>query len=301
MGKIKKIVSSPIYSLGRFFYYHLPAILPDEWYLRVAWRVNMGYPLDLKHPQSFNEKLQWLKLHDRRPEYIQMVDKLQAKELVANKIGQQYIIPTLAVFDSVDAIDPDTLPNQFVLKCNHDSGSSIICKDKSAFGFNNIKQQLKSALKHNYYRDSREWPYKAVKPKVFAEAYMEDEYGELRDYKFFCFNGVVKALFVATNRAGRGETYFDFYDDNYTHLPVIQGHPNAKTPPKKPKGFETMKQLAAHLSEGIPEVRIDFYDVNGKVYFGEFTFFHFSGNVSFNPPEWDYTLGNWIDLENHLS
>ena len=172
----------------------------------------------------------------------------------------------------------------------------IICKDKSTLDIAKAKQKLEAAFNKNYYYDSREWPYKNVKPKVFAEAYMEDEFGELRDYKFFCFNGEVKAMFVASDRSKSTETCFDFFDADFNHLPFTQGHPTAIITPKKPRGFDEMKELAQKLSKGIPQVRIDFYDVNGKVYFGEFTFFHFGGMVKFDPVEWDYTFGSWIKL-----
>lgn len=274
----------------------------DKMYVRIKWYGRrLPYRLNLKNPQTFNEKLQWIKLYDHNPIYTTMVDKYRVKEYVRDRVGADYVIPLLGAWDNIDDISWDTLPNQFVLKVNHDCGGQVICKNKEELDINKAKEKLKKAFARNYYYEGREWPYKNVKPKVFAEAYMEDEYGELRDYKFFCFDGQVKAMFIATDRTKETETCFDFFDTDFNHLPFTQGHPNAKVLPEKPKGFEEMKRLAAQLSKGIPEVRIDFYDVNGHVYFGEFTFFHFGGSVEFHPLEWDYTFGSWISLPDKIN
>lgn len=274
-----------------------PAIRNDEFYLKLKWNYRMNYPLDLKHPKTFNEKLQWLKLHNRNSEYTKMVDKVEAKKYAASIIGDEYIIPTIAVYDRVEDINLEDLPNQFVLKCTHDSGGIVICKDKSKFDSKTAIQFLSKGLKTNYYYIHREYPYKDVKPRIIAEQYMEDEFRELRDYKFFCFNGEVKALFIASDRTKNEETKFDFFDENFNHLPFTNGHPNSSHPIAKPAGFETMKTLASKLSAGLPHVRIDFYDIKGHVYFGEFTFFHWSGMTKFDPPEWDYKFGSWINLD----
>lgn len=272
-------------------------LLPDSLYLRLKWLgTRMPYRLNLKNPQSFNEKLQWIKLNDRNPLYTTLVDKYKVKQYVADRIGEEYVIPLLGVWDKVEDIDWGMLPSQFVIKCSHDCGGMVISKNKADLDIENASLRLKKAFQNDYYYEGREWPYKNVKPKVFAEEYREDEYGELRDYKFFCFDGQVKALFIATDRSKDTETCFDFYDADFNHLPFTQGHPNAKTPPVKPQCFEKMKELASKLSQGIPEVRVDFYSVNGQVYFGEFTFFHFGGMVKFNPVEWDYKFGSWIKL-----
>ena len=258
----------------------------------------MGYPLDLKNPRTFSEKLQWLKLYNRDPKYTVMVDKVKAKEYVASIIGEDYIIPTLGVWKNPDDIDFSKLPDRFVLKCNHNSGLGMyICKDKSKMDIEKVKEDLRKGLKQDYFINNREWPYKNVPRRAFAEAYMEDEYGELRDYKWFCFNGKVKALFIATDRSkGDHATRFDFFDENFNHLPFTNGHPNADIMPDKPKMFDKMKELAAKLSMGIPHVRIDFYEVGDKVYFGEMTFFHWSGLMPYDPEEWDEIFGSWINL-----
>ena len=258
----------------------------------------MDYPLDLDNPQTYNEKLQWQKLYDRRPEYTKMVDKYDAKEYVANIIGKEYIIPTLAVYDRVEDIDFDALPDQFVLKCTHDSGGIVICKDKSTLDIAAALKKLERGLKTNFYYQNREWPYKNVKPRIIAEQYMVDESGyELKDYKWFCFDGEPKALFIASDRGSdKEETKFDFFDMDFNHLPFTNGHPNASRPIMKPAGFDKMKELAAKLSKGLMQARIDFYDINGQVYFGEITFFHWSGMKPFVPREWDYIFGSYIKL-----
>ena len=272
-------------------------LFPDKMYIYVKWYGRrMPYHLNIKNPKTYNEKLQWIKLYDRNPLYTIMVDKYMVKKYVSDQIGERYVIPILGVWDNVDDIEWNRLPSQFVIKANHDCGGMVICKDKSKLDIEEARIRLKKALNNNYYYESREWPYKNVKPLVFAEKYMEDEYGELRDYKFFCFDGEVKALMVGSQRFKGGEVKQDYFDSDYNHLPFTKGHPNAEMIPQKPKGFEEMKRLAVNLSKGIPEVRVDFYDVNGHVYFGEYTFFHDGGMVQFNPIDWDYKFGEWIKL-----
>lgn len=272
--------------------------LSDATFLRIMFWLKMGKCLNLKNPKTYSEKLQWLKLYNRDPKYTMMVDKVKAKEYVASIIGEEYIIPTLGVWDDPDKIDFDALPNRFVLKCNHNSGLGMyICKDKSKMNIEKVKEEARKGLKENFYIGFREWPYKNVERRVFAEQYMEDEYGELRDYKWFCFDGEVKALFIATDRSkGDHFTRFDFFDENFSHLPFTNGHPNADVLPAKPRMFDKMKELAAQLSKGIPHVRVDFYEVGDKIYFGEMTFFHWSGMMPYEPEEWDYKFGEWIDL-----
>ena len=301
MSKLKKVIMYALNSDYRFLvdsrrgkYDHLS----DEDFLKKKYSAIFHRELDLDDPKTFNEKLQWLKLYDRRSIYTEMVDKYAAKKYVADIIGEEYIIPTLGVWDSFDDIDFDSLPDQFVLKCTHDSGGLVICKDKNTLDKNAAKKKIEKSLERDFYLSTREWPYKNVPRKVIAEKYMVDESGyELKDYKFFCFNGEVKALFIAKDRTKVGEeTKFDFFDENFNHLPVTNGHPNSEPPYFCPDNFEQMKALAARLSAGIPHLRVDFYNINGKIYFGELTFYHWSGMVAFDPEEWDYTFGSWIDL-----
>ena len=272
-------------------------LFPDKLYLKLLFRLKMGKNLDLNQPKTYSEKLQWLKLYDRNPLYTSLVDKSLVKEYVSKIVGDEYIIPTLGVWNNFEQIDFCQLPNQFVLKCTHDSGGLVICKDKSKFDIENARNIINKSLKFKYYKSYREWPYKNVVPRIIAETYMEDETGELKDYKFFCFDGKVKALFIASDRQKKGEdTKFDFFDREFNHLPFTNGHPNASVLPQKPHMFEKMVNLAETLSKGFPHVRVDLYEVGEKIYFGELTFFHWSGFVPFNPEIWDYKFGEWLQL-----
>lgn len=272
--------------------------MPDKPYLKLKYWACLGKRLNIKQPTTYNEKLQWLKLYDRRPIYNIMVDKCEAKKYVAERIGEEYIIPTLGVWDRFEDISFDSLPEKFVLKCTHDSGGLVICRNKALFDIEAAKKIINRSMKRNYYFQSREWPYKDVRPRIIAEQYMEDaSTAELRDYKIFCFDGVAKALFVASERQDKEkETKFDFFDTHYNHLPFINGHPNAVITPSKPKTLELMLKLAEKLSEGYPHIRVDFYEVNGRTYFGELTLSHWSGFTPFEPPEWDRIFGDWLVL-----
>lgn len=276
----------------------LVGLIPTKIWLSYRFKRRAGYKMDWKNPKTFNQKLQWLKVYDRNPLYTTMVDKYEAKKYVADIIGEEYIIPTLGVWDRFEDIDFDQLPDQFVLKCTHDSGGLVIVRDKSRFDKEKARKKFKMALNRNPYTVDREWPYKNVKPRIIAEQYMEDPTSkDLKDYKIFCFNGVAKAMFIATDRANETEeTKFDFFDMEFQHLDFTNGHPNADVPPQKPASLTKMRELAEQLSVGIPQVRVDFYEVNGAVYFGELTFSHWSGMKPFEPKEWDYKLGEWIDL-----
>ena len=272
-------------------------LLNDKQYVKLLFRSNFGYSLNLDNPQSYNEKLNWLKVYDHNPLYTTMVDKYAVKNYVANIIGDKYIIPALGVWDRFEDIDFKNLPQQFVLKCTHDSGGQIIVKDKDKLDIENARNTINKFLKRNYFLIAREWPYKNVRRRIIAEKYMEDSVThDLRDYKFFVFDGVVKAMYIATERGSGEEVKFDFYDAEFNHLPFTQGHPNADVMPSKPSRFEEMKEIAARLSKGFPQLRVDFYEVNGQVYFGEFTIFHLGGNVPFEPREWDYKFGEWVSL-----
>lgn len=281
--------------------YKYPALtkhISDEVYLKFMYWVCIGKKLNLHDPKTFNEKLQWLKLYNRDPKYPAMVDKYAAKKIIADKIGEEYVVRNYAVWDTAEEISFDNLPNQFVIKCTHDCGGMVICSDKRKLNHEQARERIADALKTNYYYSGREWPYSKIKPRIIAEEYLEDKKtGELRDYKFFTFNGVPKMLFVASERQNKySETKFDFFDMDYKHLDLINGHPNAEKSPEKPENFELMKELAAKLSAGIPHLRVDFYEVNGRVYVGELTLFHWSGFVPFEPESWDLMMGEWIDL-----
>lgn len=274
-------------------------IKDDEKYIRMKWWLNMDYPLNLENPSTFSEKLQWLKLHDHNPLYTTLVDKVAVKDYVAKELGPEYIIKTLGVWDKSEDIDWDSLPDRFVLKCTNDSNSVVICKDKSKLDKEAIIKKYRKALKHNYFYKGREWPYKGVPRRIIAEEFIEPVPGrrDLPDYKFFCFNGEVKAMFIATDRHVDGEDVkFDFFDADFNHLPFRQGHENAEKIPSKPLNFELMKEAAAKLSKGLPNVRVDFYDLGDKVLFGEVTLFHFGGITPFEPEEWDKIFGDMLTL-----
>jgi len=272
--------------------------ISDLTYLKIAFMITMGKPLKLKNPQTFNEKLQWLKLYDRKPLYTHLVDKYEVKLIVAKQIGEDYIIPTFGVWNHFEDIDFTTLPNQFVLKCTHDSGGIIVCKDKRKFDIEKASKKINTCLKHSFYWGMREWPYKNVKPRIIAEQYMEDDtQNGLNDYKVHCFNGVPKVILVCRDRfMGSGLTE-DFFDLDWNHLMIKRpNHPNSNGILEKPKELNEIIRLSSLLSKNLPFARVDFYIINHKVYFGEITFYPASGLKSFEPEEWDYTFGSWIKL-----
>lgn len=273
--------------------------MPDESYLKLRFKTEMGYPLDLKSPKTFNEKLQWLKLYDRNPEYTKLVDKYGVRKYIADKIGDEYLIPLLGVWDNFDDIDFDKLPEQFVLKCTHDSGGIVICTDKLKFDKALARKKINKSLKRNFFYLTREWPYKNVKPKILAECYMEDKIcGELIDYKFFCFKGNVPTVMVCIGRK-YGDTKFYFFDSIWNLMRInkrgIQEKPDFSLP--KPHNIEKMFELAKVLSSDFPFVRIDLYNCNRKIYFGEITFFPDSGFDNNLIAETDKWFGSMINLE----
>ncbi len=290
--KPKRIV---VYLLGI-----IAPIIPDRLYLRMLFRAQMGYKLNLDNPQTFSEKLQWLKLYNRKPEYTQMVDKYEAKKYVAGIIGEEYIIPTLGVWDSVDDIDFDALPNQFVLKTTHGGGNTgvVICRDKSTLDIPKAKAKLKKSLGKCIYRQFREWPYKNVKRRIIAETLIGD--GQMNDYKFFCFDGDVKLCQVISGR--ESIMSIDFFDKEWKHQPFHEPkeYPFSAHEITKPKLYDKMWDIARNLCIEHHFIRVDLYEINGHIYFGELTFFPTSGMGGFTPKEWDYTLGKWIKLPNEL-
>jgi hypothetical protein len=276
--------------------YATASLWSDETFLKMYFWCNLGYKLNLKHPKTYNEKLQWLKLHDKHPEYTKMVDKIEAKEYVRSIIGDEYIIPTLYTYDSVDEIDFEKLPNQFVIKCTHDSGGVVVCKDKSKIDKSSIIKKLENGLKQDFTHLTREYPYKKVKPRLIAEQYMEDESGELKDYKFFCFNGKVKCFKIDFGRFI--EHHANYYDTKCNLLPFgeVMYPPLFEKKLNIPDNINQMIELAEKLSQGFPFIRVDFYDASGCIYFGELTFFPASGMGQFEPEKWDYILGSYINI-----
>lgn len=273
----------------------------DKLYLKLMFRLKIGHSLNLKSPRSFNEKLQWLKLYDRNPLYTTLVDKYAVKKWVADKIGEEHIIPTLGVWSNANDIDFDKLPNQFVLKTtNGGGGDVVICRDKAQFNKEKAVKHLNKGLKKNIYRRLREWPYKNVPPRIIAEKYMEDESGRgLTDYKFHTFKNKPKVLLVVSDRFGPSHGHFDYFaPDSFEQLDFCAkgGRPPEKTSMTKPDGYEEMIEIVKKLSEGITYVRVDLYNIKGKIYFSELTFFDGSGFDKFNPEKWDYVLGEWLEL-----
>lgn len=272
----------------------------DETYLKWRYRFIFGKKLNLDNPKGFNEKINWLKIYNRNPLYPRLVDKAEVKKNVAERIGEEHIIPTYGVWNRFEDIDFDMLPNQFVLKSTNGGGGSgvVICRDKATFDKEKARQRLERSMNVNW-KFEREWVYRDVKPRLIAEKYMANDDGsDLVDWKIFCFNGEPKVLFYASDRYTKGEPLkFDWYDMELKHLPIkSHGIPQANKELQMFPEWEEMKETARKLSKGFPHVRVDLYLINHKVYFGELTFFHDGGVVALEPEEWEYTLGSWIDL-----
>lgn len=270
-------------------------LLPDKLYIQLLYFKHFHRFVNFKHPVSFNEKLQWLKIYDRKPLYTTLVDKLKVKEYLREVFGEDYTIPTLAVWDRPEEIDFDALPNQFVLKWNHDSGSIVICKDKSKFDKAKALKKLQHGAKYNGFWYGREWPYKNVIPKLIAEDYL-DGGDDLIDYKLMCFNGEVKCIFTCTQRCSDAGLHVTFYDLDWNLLPFTRNHPREEKPMPKPVTLSKMIKLAEIIAQELMFARIDFYEVDGRLFFGEITFYPGSGLEPFEPKEWDRKLGDWIKL-----
>lgn len=269
-------------------------VIPDDAYIKIIFKGKLGYSIDLKNPKTFNEKLNWCKLYNRNPLYTKLADKYSVKQIVADKIGRQYVVKNLGVWQHFDEIDFEKLPNRFVLKCTHDSSGVIVCKDLATFDYKAAREKLEFSLKMNYFYACREWPYKNIPPLIIADELLDDQTGkELQDYKFWCFNGEPKIMYI-TNKGAKVEE--NFYDMDFNILSINHGFPRTKPEYQRPKEFELMKELAAKLSVGIPFVRVDFFDVNGRVYFGEFTFFDWAGLGRFSDIKTDEYLGKLITL-----
>lgn len=272
--------------------------LKDETYLKIIYKITIGKKLDLKNPITFNEKINWLKLYDRKDIYTIMVDKYLAKKWVASKIGDEYIIPTLKVYNSWKEIDFSSLPNQFVLKCNHDSGGNVVCKNKKDLDVQKIKKKIEKTLNRDFYYLAREWPYKNVEKKIIVEKYMGDEKQKngLIDYKFMCFHGKAKYVFVCQNRESKSGVTIDIFNTKWEKMPFKRKNHNSSNSVNQPKNYNLMIQLAEKLAEGISFLRVDFYEINNKVYFGEMTFYPGGGLEQFEPEEFDKILGDCLDL-----
>lgn len=277
---------------------HILSFIPDEHMLKIQYFIKTGKNLNIKEPKTFNEKLQWLKLYDRNSDYTTMVDKYEVYKYIEKKIGKEYLIPLLGVWNSVEDIDWVSLPNRFVMKNTHDSGGVVICRDKRNLDIHQAKEKLQSSFSLDPYTFGREWPYKNVKPRIIAQKFLKDEDSkELKDYKFFCFNGEVKLILVVEGLGANENPKRNFYDKNWNLLPFNEGNAsNIRREIKKPINYDKMIEIAELLSKDIPFVRVDLYEVNKKIYFGELTFYPQSGYNQFEPKEYNEILGNWLTL-----
>lgn len=274
--------------------------IPDEPYLKMVYRIKTGRKLNLKHPVGFNEKLNWLKLNDKHPEYTNLVDKVKVRDYISQVLGQEYLFPIYGTWNSFDEIDFDALPNEFVLKCNHDSGSVKIIRDKSKMDYKAMKRFFDGRIKRNPFYDSREYPYKNVTPCIIAEKLMRDagDIVELKDYKFFCFNGKPKFLYLSEGLANHDTARINYLTLDWEKAPFKRADfTEFDELPPKPANFEKMVEICNIVSKDMPFVRIDLYDVNGQIYFGEFTFFPGGGYTIMSPEEWEIKLGELLTLK----
>ncbi len=273
-------------------------LVPDQLYLKLVYWLQTGEKLNFSNPVTYNEKLQWLKIYNRKELYTHMVNKFEVREYVAKIIGEEYLIPLIGVWDSFDEIDFNKLPEKFVLKCTHDSGGIAVCHSQKDFDVKKERKKFRRLLKNNYFNYLREWPYKNVVPQIVAEQLMTDGSGtdgqQLQDYKFFCFNGIPKLIMVVQDRFGT--TKSNFYDMNFNIIDLRIGNPNFSEHIEKPINFDLMVEIAKRLSEGLKHIRVDLYNIRGKIYFGELTFFHWGGMSIIEPYEWNVKMGNWIKI-----
>lgn len=302
MGKIKTAMHLLIRNRSVFIAQiikYCSFLFSDKVYMQLLYRFQLGRRLDLENPQFFTEKLQWLKLYDRREEYSKIVDKYEVKKIVASMVGEEFIIPTLGVWNSINDIEWELLPDKFVIKTTFGGGSDgvFFCNNKKELDVDRLKRKLSKAMNTNPYKRLREWPYKNVPKRIIAEEILEDKSGDLRDYKFYCFNGEPKVLLIASNRYSSHN--FDYFDMDFNKLPITSAMgPNNPSLTEKPICFERMKIIAKQLSANYPHIRIDLYDCNNRIYFGEMTLYDSSGFDNLNSDEWDLKFGSWISLPN---
>lgn len=276
--------------------------MSDELYLKLMYRGYFGKKLDLNNPKTFNEKLQWLKINDRNERYTRLVDKIAVREYIAKNFGSDLLIPVIGVWNSIEEIDFSKLPNSFVLKTSHDSGGVVVCKNKENMDIDILKKKLSRSLNLNYFYGTKEWPYKNILPKIYGEHLLVDNSNEdLIDYKMMVFNGKLYCTLVVSNRFSKNGPFMDFYDINWNKLPFKRKNkPNSQTIIKKPYNYDKMKQISEEIGEKLDFVRVDFYEVNKKLYFGEITFYPASGFEQFEPEEYDLLLGDLLKLKEKL-
>lgn len=268
---------------------------PDKAFQKWDYKIHTGRKLNLRHPVTYQEKLQWLKYYYRNPEFTKLVDKYEVRNYVREKIGEEYLVPLYGVYNKWDEIDFSALPDEFVIKCTHDSGSVVICRDKNTFDYESAKKKIEAGLARNQFYLSREWPYKNVKPRIIIEEFLHDNYNQyVNDYKLYCFNGVIKMFLVCTDR-NTNKVQYNYFDNNWNELDISnEAKSNNHIP--KPSNYNQMVSCAELLSKDMPFVRIDYYESNKKMYFGEITFFSGGGRWLWKNHEIDKYLGDLIEL-----
>ena len=287
-------ISNPKEIFVKLFVHLFGKVIEDRLYIQIIYYLSFGRKIDLDKPRSFNEKMNWLKLYNRVPLYTILADKYEVKAFVAKIIGEEFVVENYGVYDTWEDIDFDKLPDQFVIKGTHDSGGAFVCRNKARFDCNRVKRRIEKNLKKNYYFPLREWPYMNIKPRIIIDKFLDDGTGsELRDYKFYCFNGIPKYIY---NTIKGNNIYENFYDMDFNPININHGFPRHQPEFEKPKNFELMKKLASKLSFGLPFVRVDFFEVDNKVYFGEFTFYDWGGMRPFESYEQDLFLGDLLEL-----
>ena len=297
--RMGRFLKNPYSIFWHFNYTKIQRILPDRLFLKLMFRARVGYPLNLRDPKTFNEKLQWLKLYNREPRFTRMVDKYEAKKYISQLIGEKYVVPNYGVWESFEEIDFAKLPQQFVLKTTHDCGGIVICRDKNSFNIDAARKKLALRLKQNFFWKGREWPYKDVVPRILAEELLIQDRGDaaIVDYKIMCFNGQPYCCFVCMGRDSEQGMRITYFDTNWNVQPFKQDFPLYEGTIEKPKNYEKMLEIAGILSKGVPFLRVDFYETNDQVYVGELTFFDGNGFEEFQPAEWNRKLGDLINLE----
>lgn len=296
MKLIKKIVNHLKWRLDKMGVFNH---LSDEKYLKFCYFLRIGKKLNLDNPKTFNEKLQWLKINDRNPRYINMVDKYEVKKYIETTIGLEYVIPTFGIYNSFQEINFEKLPKRFVMKCTHNSGGVVVINDKNKINIKELEKKFNRMLKKNFFYVGREWPYKNIVPRIIIEENIqeEDSKEQIKDYKIMCFNGEPKCSFVCSNRNAESGLCVNFYDYNWKPMPFERHYPKNKQEIEKPSQYNKMLELAKKLSKDIPFVRVDFYQKGEQIYFGELTFYPGSGMEEFTPDEWDEKIGNWLELK----
>ncbi len=296
MGKINRFLSDKEIRFAYLTQMGFFNKMSDKDFLQKKYQMIFGKELNLENPCTFNEKLNWLKVYDQEDRYTKLADKILVKKFVEEKIGGEYVIPLYKEYQKPEDISLEELPDQFVLKCNHDSGGAFICRDKSKFDLASVQKRLKKNLKRNWYYSSREWAYKNIKPMILAEKYIEDPTSDdLIDYKFFCFNGEPKYVYTTVKNSN---IYENYYDLDFNKVNINHGYPRRDPEFQKPQNFDKMVELVKVLCKDIPFVRLDMHNVDGKIYFGEFTFYDWAGLKPFPDPQDDEKLGKLLDLSN---